>query len=145
MPSWRSSAASDSVPAASLAKRSDRLPKATSSQSFDTSIPAFARGAVTASLPCEFTFMTSSTVRVTRFEKGVRCALTVCYPASSRLKGETGLARITDNRTPVRSPEGVVGNAQKQAYDSSGPLAERTYKGEQRAEQTFVHCIPRAP
>ncbi len=111
MPSWRSSAASDSIPAASLAKRSDRLPKATSSQSFDTSIPAFARGAVTASLPCEFTFMTSSTVRVTRFEKGVRCALTVCCPASSRLKGETGLARITDNRTPVRSPEGVAGNA----------------------------------
>src|SRR5258708_31888914 len=109
--SWRNRAVSDSIPAASLLNRSDRLSKATSSQSFDTSIPAFRRGAVTASLPCEFTFMTSATVRVTRLEEEVRCALTICSPTSSPLQGLTGLARITDNQTPAKSPEGVADNA----------------------------------
>src|SRR3979490_1667901 len=105
------SAVSDSTPAASLLNRPDRLPKATSRQSFDTSLPAFRRGAVTASLPCEFTFMTSATVRATRLEEGVRCALTIRSPTSSQLQGLSGLARSTDNRTPAKSPEGVAGTA----------------------------------
>src|ERR1700746_2533842 len=82
--------------------------------------------------------MTLATVRATRLAEGVRCALTICSPTSSRLQGSTGLARITDKLSPARSPESGADRLlprsapppyargrrrQIQAYDSWLPLA----------------------
>jgi hypothetical protein len=95
-------ATSASHPAAALATRSSRWPQAASKCALATSIPAHGRAAVTDSLPCRFAFIRGQLFGLLGSGTRCQCALTSGSPASSRLRGITGLARIWHRQNQPR-------------------------------------------